>query len=155
MTVTPVAHNQTVSIDVRGIPRPQGSLRFHTLPGGKVASRYPAETYRWRGQMQQAVADATWDQFVGPVEVRLGFDMPRLASHWLPVGKGTKRSSPELREDAPLYPTTAPDIDKLVRAVLDSCTDAGLWGDDSQVAVLHAAKRYGDLPGVLIQVTAL
>ena len=144
---------RSVSVDVRGLPRPQGSLRLHTLPGGKVAARYADTVYEWRAVLQERLARECVEQFVGPVELRLGFDMPRLQSHFRPVN--SKRSAPELRESAPDYPCSAPDLDKLVRAVGDSITDAGLWRDDGQVASLVAAKRYSDTPGVLITITEL
>ena len=35
-----------------------------------------------------------------------------------------------------------PDIDKLIRAILDGLTDAQVWHDDGQVVWLQAAKRY-------------
>lgn len=143
---------RTVTIDVRGVPVPQGSLRFHPLPGGKTAARYPANVYQWRGQVQQAVADAAWEtQLTGPVELHLGFEMPRLLSHYR-----TGKFAGALRPSAPTWPTTAPDLDKLVRCICDAVTDAGLWRDDSQVAVLQAAKRYANgPPGVLITITEL
>jgi Holliday junction resolvase RusA-like endonuclease len=127
---------------------------MHALPNGKVASRYAPEVYAWRAQVQHAIEAVCAEQFTGPVEVLLGFELSRIASHYLPANG--RRAEPELRADAPCHPTVAPDIDKLTRAVLDSCTDAGLWRDDAQVAVLHAAKRYTNTtPGVLITVRAL
>lgn len=48
-------------------------------------------------------------------------------------------------------PTVPPDLDKLVRAVLDSLT-AIAYLDDSQVVKLTATKSYGDLPGVTIEI---
>ena len=127
-------------------------MRLHTLPNGKTAARYPAAVYEWRSQVQQAVAEAQYPTIVGPVELRLGFEMPHLTSHYLPVN--SKRSVPELRDGIP-PPTVAPDLDKLVRCVCDAITDAGLWRDDAQVVTLHAAKRYGRIPGVRITVIEL
>jgi Holliday junction resolvase RusA-like endonuclease len=50
-----------------------------------------------------------------------------------------------------LEPTVKPDLDKLVRAVLDGITDARAWNDDSQVIAVWATKSYG-VPGVEIRV---
>jgi len=49
------------------------------------------------------------------------------------------------------YPTVPPDLDKLVRAVLDALT-AICYVDDSQVVELYAKKIYGITPGVRIQI---
>ncbi|HVJ98946.1 MAG TPA: RusA family crossover junction endodeoxyribonuclease [Acidimicrobiia bacterium] len=143
---------RSVTIDVRGMPRPQGSMKLHTLPNGRAAARYPAGVYVWRGQVQAAVAGIECEQFTGPVELRLGFDMPRPLAHY-----GTGKNAGVLKRSAPDVPHTAPDLDKLVRCVNDAITDAGLWRDDAQVAVIVAAKRYvtTGVPGVLITVTEL
>jgi Holliday junction resolvase RusA-like endonuclease len=140
-----------ITVDVRGLPRPQGSLRLHQLANGKTAARYPAGVYVWRGMVQAAVADLHAEKFAGAVEVRLGFDLPRPLSH-----HGTGRNRGVVKASAPAHPTTAPDIDKLARCVCDAITDAGLWRDDAQVVLLHCAKRYTNgPPGVLITVTEL
>jgi crossover junction endodeoxyribonuclease RusA len=147
--VSQITEPRRVTVDVRGLPRPQGSLRLHQLNGGKVAARYPAVVYAWRGQVQQAVADLDAEPFTGPVEVGLGFDLPRPLSHF-----GTGRNQGVQRLTAPTHPTGHPDLDKLARCVNDAITDAGLWRDDAQVVVMHCAKRYvTGPPGVLITIT--
>jgi crossover junction endodeoxyribonuclease RusA len=50
-----------------------------------------------------------------------------------------------------LMPTVPPDLDKLVRAVLDALT-AIAYIDDSQVVEIYAKKTYGLSPGVKVQV---
>jgi crossover junction endodeoxyribonuclease RusA len=153
MTVTPLEQARIVTIDVRGLPHPQGSMRTHALPNGAVAVRYPPAVWAWRHQVQAAmVAAAVGDQITAAVEVRLGFDLARPADHF-----GTGRNAGTLKASAPSWPVNAKsgDIDKLARAILDAATDAGLWHDDCQVASLVAAKRYGPLPGVKITITEL
>jgi crossover junction endodeoxyribonuclease RusA len=144
-----VNQRRSLYIDVRGLPRPQGSMR--AFPNGGMS--YPPAVWDWRHQVQQVAADAIKSEdgpILGPVELRLGFDLPRLLSHY-----GTGRNAGALKASAPLYPTVTPDLDKLVRAVCDALTDAGVWRDDSQVAVLAAAKRYGEHPGVMIHLDEL
>jgi len=53
------------------------------------------------------------------------------------------------------YPTTKPDLDKLIRAIADSLT--GVWyKDDSQIVKLQAEKCYTtDQPGVYISISHL
>ncbi len=55
-----------------------------------------------------------------------------------------------------IYPAVKPDLDKLVRAVLDGLWPA--WGDDAQVVGLLASKRYcgeGELPGVWVEIESI
>ena len=51
-------------------------------------------------------------------------------------------------------PSKPPDLDKLVRAIGDALTDAGVWTDDALVVGWHATKRAtlpGETEGVTIQ----
>jgi Holliday junction resolvase RusA-like endonuclease len=45
-----------------------------------------------------------------------------------------------------------PDLDKLVRAILDSLTGV-VWRDDAQVVDIVARKVYAETPGVDIAIT--
>ena len=139
-----------VSVDVRGLPRPQGSMTLHKTADGQTVSRYPPTVWEWRYQVQQAVAALNEGPFLGPVIVRLGFDLPRPAGHM-----GTGRNSEFIKPSSPTFPIVAPDLDKLTRCINDAITDAGLWKDDSQVVAMQAAKRYHSPPGVLITVSTV
>jgi len=144
-----------VWIDVCGLPRPQGSMRMHKLPNGATVARYPAAVYAWRSQVQQAVAEAEAEPFLGPVQLRLDFYLPRPKGHF-----GTGRNAHTLKPSAPPWPTVAPDTDKLARCVGDAITDAGLWKDDAQVCRIDVTKHYTPIrdgrlvrgPGVYIRV---
>lgn len=151
-----------LEVDVRGMPRPQGSINAFPRRNGAgqmvgVGVKYAPTVYAWRAQVQQAMTEALphhspWSR--GAVELHLGFDLPRPTGHLLPVN--SKRSAPEVSKSAPARPIVAPDLDKLVRAVMDACTDAGVWKDDAQVCVIVTAKRYVTTqPGVRISVVAL
>jgi len=62
---------------------------------------------------------------------------------FMPRGKTVKRE----------LPTVPPDLDKLIRAINDSATDAGVIEDDSQVVEILAYKFYeaeNCPPGALI-----
>ena len=143
-----------LTLDVRGTPRAQGSMRLHRMANGKVATRYPPQVWEWRAQVQQVAAEAMVgrEPFLCAVELRLDFDLSRPAGHY-----GTGRNAAVLRASAPRWPRQSPDLDKLCRAVCDALTDAGCWKDDSVVAFLIAAKRYADEvpPGVRITVKDL
>ena len=69
-----------------------------------------------------------------PVAIILVFEFPR----------------PQRGRDRSRFKTTAPDLDKLVRAVADALTMAGVWEDDARMVRLNAWKQYGE-PGLTIQ----
>lgn len=142
-----------LKINVRGLPHPQGSLKAFKRKDGGIATTYPAGVYQWRSQVQQAAAEASlgMDPIKGPIQLNLGFDLPRIKGHF-----GTGRNAEHIKPSAPEWPIVSPDLDKLIRAISDALTDAGVWKDDAQVVIINAAKRYTTTPpGVLIQIQEL
>ncbi|GGM55692.1 hypothetical protein GCM10012275_28510 [Longimycelium tulufanense] len=115
----------TVDVFVPGRPAPQGSKR-HVGNGVMVESSKHVKP--WRQDVREAVLNAMdgqsgWARGV-PLWARIEFLMPR--------------PSTARRGDA--WHVKRPDLDKLVRAVLDAVGSAGLWADDSQVASLSVSK---------------
>ena len=128
---------------VKGTPRPQGSSRAFIVGNRAVITSASKYLGGWRKQMtaeiQQAMRASTQQQFEGPLCVALEFFLDQS-----PTNKKRR-------------PSQKPDLDKLARAVLDACTDAGLWKDDSQVVIMTAEKSWAvgegvTLPGVTIMV---
>lgn len=157
LLVTPLTGGvpPVVQIVAYGTPRPQGSMRLHRHPTtGATVARYASTVYEWRGLVTTAVR-AVWPGpcLDGPLQCSVVFELPRPRGHF-----GTGRNAGTLRPSAPLYPGGAPDLDKLVRAVFDAVTDAGVvWADDAQVVRLVASKLYvadGSVPGCTITVCA-
>jgi Holliday junction resolvase RusA-like endonuclease len=122
---------------LHGLPISQGSKSFKGISrsGRAIMVESSKALKPWRGMVQTAITAAMrntpappagWP-LLGPLAVDLCFTMRKPVS--APKGRRT-------------WPIVMPDIDKLARAVLDSATLAGLWGDDSQVVDLHAWKVY-------------
>jgi crossover junction endodeoxyribonuclease RusA len=137
-----------LAFTVLGTPAPQGSKR-HVGKGVMVES---SKTLRpWRDIVAWTAKDARGQHtYDGPVNLNLTFTLARPKTHFR-----TGKHHAELRNDAPTFHPKKPDVDKLVRAIMDALTTAGVWNDDSQVATLHARKVYGDTPGVEISVEDL
>jgi Holliday junction resolvase RusA-like endonuclease len=76
---------------------------------------------------------------VGPIGARITFVLNRPKNHF-----GTGKNASLVKPGSPKYPATMPDIDKLLRAVLDGLTDAGVWVDDGQVVWVQTIKVYTD-----------
>jgi len=149
---------------VTGLPSPQGSKRgfpVHRKDGTTGVALVESAGDRvktWRQDVRTAAEralneDPRWAPHPSDalaVEIRFALARPR--SHY-----GTGRNAGTLKATAPSYPTTKPDLDKLERAVLDALTSAGVYPDDSQVAVLHGHKRYADdgRPGAAIAIAYL
>lgn len=90
--------------------------------------------------------------YAGAVRVEVIFRFPRPKGHY-----GTGRNAGNLKPSAPEHHITKPDVDKLLRAILDGLTAAGIYHDDSQVVEVETFKHYatGDNPGATISVQPL
>ncbi len=134
---------------IAGLPTPQGSKR-HVGAGVMIESNRDA-LRTWRSTIGVKVAetleivDPLGYPLYGPVRVTLGFAFPHPAAHFR-----TGKNAGLLKPSAPAVKATRPDIDKLVRAVLDALTGLA-FADDGQVVELLAFKAYGHA-GVAIRV---
>jgi len=111
---------------ISGKPVPQGSLKF--INGHAIHVR-ATDLAVWRADIARGCANFQYHE--GPVSIELKFVMQR--------PKTVKREHPHVR----------PDLDKLIRAVLDGLTGVG-YRDDEQVVSIDARKTYGSEPGVFI-----
>ncbi len=132
---------------VDGRPRPQGSK--DALAPGVVRERSP-HLKAWRRRVAATARAAGWNARPSdtppdkPAAVGIVFVMRRPKSHYTPKGK--------LRDSAPAFPDTPPDIDKLTRAILDALTGV-CWPDDGRVIVARLVKVYGPREGVGVLVS--
>jgi crossover junction endodeoxyribonuclease RusA len=139
-----------ITIEVRGLPAPQGSKRH--VGGGRMVEMSKAvgpwrEAVRAETQRAMGIGGPLGlrgGPLTGPIQVTITFRLSRPKSHYR-----TGRNADLLKPSAPIAPDGKPDLDKLVRAVLDGLTEGGAWLDDAQVTQLSAVKRYG-LPGCQI-----
>jgi Holliday junction resolvase RusA-like endonuclease len=138
-----------ITIEVRGLPAPQGSKR-HVGHGIMVESSKAVGPWREAVRAETQRVMASWcEPLAGPLRVRLFFRMRRPKSHYR-----TGRNGHLLRDSAPAHPAVKPDGDKLERAVWDGLTAGGAYGDDSQIVQWSGVKVYGE-PGCRIEIEAL
>ena len=121
---------------IPGTPIPQGSVSSY---GGRIVGVTP-KLRKWRDSIRAAtMAKHVGPPLDGPITVHLVFQMPR--------PKKPRWASPAVR----------PDLDKCIRACLDSLsttkTQRGVITDDARVVSITAAKTYHGNPGVLITIT--
>jgi crossover junction endodeoxyribonuclease RusA len=135
---------------VPGTPRPQGSKR--AVARGVLieqSAHLPAWRHTIAAHARAAAARASWQPLTDPCGIVLRFAMP--------PGKGR---SPRLAAGWPhgAFTGQSPDLDKLVRAVLDGITDAAtVWTDDRLVCSIGAQRVWAGtdvdpVPGVTVRV---
>jgi len=134
---------------VEGDPVTKGSMIGHKLADGRVIVMDDFRGERGR-RLQAWMKAIAWEgrmtykgqPIAGPVVLHLAFHLLKPKSNKKP------------------YPSQRPDIDKLVRAVLDAIQTRAKWGgtlivDDSQVVSMTARKTWGEAPGVQVTVESL
>jgi len=124
---------------VAGIPQQQGSSRAF-IPKGWNRAVITSDNPKLKGWRQVVAGVAQEHRPVvlieGGVEISLIFHMPKPTS---------------LAKKGFTLHTKRPDLDKLIRGILDALTGV-IWKDDSQVWHVEAMKRYSDSPGVEVKV---
>jgi len=124
-----------IEFTIPGAAAPQGSKRAIRLRTGRtVLVESSAKVKPFRAVAALCATEA-WHQppTAGTVALEVAFRFVRPKSH--------HKANGDLRAGAPLTPGK-PDIDKLLRALLDALTGV-VYVDDSQVACIWATKEYG------------
>jgi crossover junction endodeoxyribonuclease RusA len=133
-----------LSFSATGTPVPQGSKKAWYNANLKRVQMFEDAGVRhstWRalitGQARQAMADAGYvEPFTEPISILIQFRFARPKNHY-----GTGRNDRVVKDASRLHHDGRPDLDKLVRSILDSLTQV-VWVDDSQVIALTARKQF-------------
>lgn len=132
---------RSIRFSVVGIPQPQGSTKGFVQNGRAIITSANKGLKPWRQDVAAAALEyAPPEPLEGPVLVMLDFYMP------------CPKSLPKRRR---VEPTKKPDLDKLIRGILDALTFIA-FKDDSQVISIFAEKHYAydRHPGVDITIRA-
>jgi len=133
----------------KGQPRPQAFSMKDKKTGKSVARlRTKGTAESWKSDI--VAAGDTWRPR-NPLEEAIHVDLV----FWMPRPKRLMRQSDPI---SAIHHDCKPDIDNLVKAVLDALTNDGWWRDDCQVAKVTATKMYhGKLgsPGAQITIVEL
>jgi Holliday junction resolvase RusA-like endonuclease len=124
---------------VPGRPVPQGSKRGFVSGNRAVLVDVNRESLgAWRSSVALAAAEAAaGKEIAGAIELEAAF--------FLTPPISTRRR----------YPSVRPDLDKLVRSLLDGLTGSGIWHDDAQVVRMVVEKSYAPTAGAQIRVRGL
>lgn len=117
---------------MKGRPIPQGSLKF--INGRPIHVR-AADLAVWRADIARNAEIRGIRPIQGGVKIECNFVFHRPKS-------AQKRG----------FPWVKPDLDKLIRAVLDGLAGVA-YDDDCQVILISAAKTYGETEGVWVEIT--
>lgn len=85
----------------------------------------------------------------GPVRLSIRIRIGRPKTHFK---TNRKTKSLELRAEAPTFCCRKPDIDNMLKVIMDTLTNCQFWCDDSQVVIVHIAKVWDEPVGCDIQI---
>lgn len=140
-----------ISFFVPGVPKPAGSKRAFIIKGRAIITDANKNARDWKIDVQHAARSVMeqleGNRLSGPLKLHVVFNLPRPKSHYR-----TGKNANLLRDDAPAWHTSKPDTTKLLRGLEDALTGM-LWGDDSQVCVQTALKRYSERPGADVTIS--
>ena len=126
------------NIFVKGIPAPKGSVSSFVVKGknGKYRSvvTHSTKSKKWEAEIRKQLPDD-----ISILEEAISMELV----FYLPRPKSAKRD----------LPYVIPDLDKLIRCVLDALTGY-YYKDDSRITTLTAKKVYADdcEPGIWIKI---
>jgi Holliday junction resolvase RusA-like endonuclease len=127
-----------IKFTVGGDPKAQARPRFFKV--GKRVGTYDPDHKNKKDFASIAIENAPEIPLMGAIELIVVFYIKRPKSHFR-----TGKYKNLLKENAPDYHTKRPDIDNYIKFVMDSLNGL-FWGDDSQVAFIHASKMYSREP---------
>lgn len=117
---------------MEGTPIPQGSMKH--IGNGRMIHSRATDLATWRALIALAAKSAGCKPILAPIKITMRFRLKK--------PKTVKRD----------FPTVPPDLDKLIRGVLDGLTNVA-YADDSQVIDINAQKVYSEALGVDIEIS--
>lgn len=135
---------RVIAFTVPGQPVGKGRPRV-SARGGFARLYTPAQTASYESRVAMAGHMAMGDCAVleGAVAVRLDISVQ------IPASWSRKKQAAALAGE--ILPTTKPDIDNVEKAIFDGLNNV-VWKDDVQVVEVTKKKRYGEQPGVRVEV---
>lgn len=135
-----------ISFTIPGAPRGKGRPRFRRAKGF-VATYSDPKTANYENLIAYAAQEARGPRqpLEGPLVVTV---LIRLA----PPTSASKRIRAAMLAGE-VHPTKRPDLDNVIKAVLDGCNGVA-FADDAQVCWINAGKVYAETAGVDVTITS-
>lgn len=83
------------------------------------------------------------------IQLTITFIMPRPKAHY-----GTGRNAGKLKDSAPTYHISRPDLDNMVKFICDAL-EGVFWANDTVISKIEASKGYDENPRTIIEISKL
>jgi Holliday junction resolvase RusA-like endonuclease len=136
-----------IHLEILGEPKAQARHRHFSR--GKFHGTYDPSKDKKESFASIIQKDAPREPIIATISLEIVFYMSRPRNHYR-----SGKNSELLKDSAPEYHSSRPDIDNLQKFVMDSMNKI-FWRDDSQISKLFAEKKYSERPRVEITIKTL
>ena len=128
--------------DEKGFDAPMASPRPRFRNAGKFVQTYMPTNYTKHKEYLRNQMTALGIE--GPIKVSIEFYFPMLKS-W---------SKKKQAASVLTYKVTKPDIDNLLKTLMDAANNH-VWKDDNQIVEVHSFKKYEETSRIIMKITEL
>ena len=118
--------------------KPQGKLRPRFYRGRAVT---PKATREYEEKVRKAFLESGSESFMD------GEPIIMWITAYYPIPTRARKAERVLMESGEMWPTSRPDIDNVIKVIMDGLNGAA-YADDSQVIRIEAKKKYSKTPYV-------
>lgn len=127
-----------ITILVAGRPIPQPRPRCVCVKNKPRIYHSGKAIEEWRRKVRAAIVSMKLETITGPVNVRATFNLMRPLNHY----EGRNQTCRIIKSSFPVFHVSKPDLDNLIKPVLDEMKLAKLIKDDSQLVKIEATKSW-------------
>ena len=128
---------------------PAAQKRHRHFNRGKFTQTYDPSKTDKQDFVSQIIQQRPKTPFVYPLIVSINFYFNRPKSHY-----GSGKNADKLKQSAPFFHTSKPDIDNLIKFVLDAMNGI-FFKDDYLITKIKSEKNYSDTPRTTIKIIAM
>jgi Holliday junction resolvase RusA-like endonuclease len=136
-----------IQFEVLGIPKAQPRTKI-ARQGAFVRAYDPAaeEKLSLSAEIKRYAPVKPIDE---PIVIKIEFYMPRPNNHY-----GSGRNAGVLKANAPLWCSSKPDLDNMIKYITDTM-NAVFYRDDALIFWITANKRYADMPKTRVMIQTI
>ena len=140
-------HQPPIAFVIPGVPVGKGRPKF-ARRGNFVTTYTPEKTASYENLVKVKAEEA--------MKGRPAIDGAVAVTIWLWVTPPASWSQKKQREalDGRIFPTSKPDIDNVLKGIMDACNEI-VFKDDKQAVDVRVVKRYGQVARAAVEVRPL
>lgn len=135
---------ESITFFVPGKPRGKGRPRFSN---GRAYTDEQTRAYEYQ-------IAANYRRIAGKFRFSDDVFLKVRVRQLMPVPKNASKAKRSAMLEGCIYPSAKPDLDNVIKAVLDALNGVA-YKDDARVVGIYSQKVYGDNPGVLVEISRM